>query len=234
MNLLLFTKKAKGFALIEVTIALCVMGVLASAALPLFKAAVSYSKTVQTRRALEYALRSLAVYALENDRLPWAAPDHRGLENEDEKLIVGVLPYKNLCVEQQVVQDGYKNDLWYVVNPKLTMWIPLTPLSRQYDPFLAIRVKTNNFRVIQEDGSEAIHFDPEADDFGAAALIYIPPKSRYALQDIVTTDGAGYDTMIVIKVPEKTSGVIVRWISRNNIRTMLGLSYKDRSSPFNN
>jgi type II secretory pathway pseudopilin PulG len=196
----------------EVVIALCVMGVLTATIVPLSQTIIAYSRAAQTRKSFDYVMRSLTVYVALNDRLPWPGPG--GLEDEESQQPVGHVPYKTLALEQQIAQDGHKNTLMYVVNPVLTGWIPNIHTYRTSNPFLEIEMDTaKNLRVILADGSDAIPLEESCTDFCAAVLISIPPKSEYSLNDVVQINGDN----IVVTTPPISSGVIVRWISRNNI-----------------
>ncbi|MDR2464629.1 MAG: type II secretion system GspH family protein [Holosporales bacterium] len=211
-------KKLKGFILIETAVALCVIGVLASIIIPSVKTLISASKILRTRHSLDFVLQSLSVHAKVYDRLPWPATDNSGLENECNH-VIGKIPYKALCIEEQVQKDGYQRDIIYIVNPILTTWIPKTPFDDKEIAFTKIQ-GPNNMHVVFEDGSPVLSCDAYAvaTDFCAVVLISIHPTSSYSLDDIVTLSGSD----IKITIPQKAPGVIVRWISRNNLFVLCG------------
>jgi type II secretory pathway pseudopilin PulG len=211
-------KKIKGFILIETIIAICVIGVLSSIIIPNVKMFVSSSKILRTNQSMDFVIKSLSVYAKTHNRLPLPEVGSSGLEN-DINQFVGTIPHKTLCIEEQMKRDGHHRNILYVVNPILTAWIPKTPFDETEIAFTKIQGQ-NNMHVI-DDGSPALFFDEEnatAADFCAIALISITPTSTYSIDDIVTYDGSN----IQISIPQRSSGVIVRWISRNNLFVLCG------------
>jgi type II secretory pathway pseudopilin PulG len=203
-------RKLSGFALMEVAIAVCVMGVVTSVVVPMVRSMFAYARAVQSRHSMEHVMRALAVYVKLYDRLPWAANDSNGVE--EESIAVGRVPFKTLSIEQECTKDGSKNDLVYIVNPKLTYWVPSSPLNKG-SAFLQF-APNDNLRVLLEDESEAIAFDQESMDFCAVVLVSLP--SKLSLGNVVQADG----DHIVVKIPYKSSGVSVRWISRGNLSVL--------------
>jgi type II secretory pathway pseudopilin PulG len=197
--------------LIEVAIAICVMGVLVSITVPTLRSIVAYSKATQTRQALARVIHTLAVYVKSYDRLPWATSDANGIEHEQQ--IIGGVPFKTLGIEEQVTKDGEKNALIYVVNPMVAPWRERTPFTPA-KPSIFMQIPVNdNMRVVLEDGTDAINQTEEPADFHALVLISISPKSNYTADEIVQIDGA----RITVHIPPTNSGVAVRWLSKNNI-----------------
>jgi hypothetical protein len=173
---------------------------------------LAYSRAVQTRRSLELVMRSLAVYVKLYDRLPWAASNNGGLEKEN--VAIGQVPFKTLCLEQDVAKDGNKNKLIYVVNPKLAHRREKSPL-RKGSRFMQL-ASNHDLQVVLEDGTEAINFDDASVDFCALVLISLPPKSQHLLDEIVQAS----EERIIIRIPNKNSGVNVKWISRGNLSVL--------------
>lgn len=201
-------KKLQGFILIEVVIALCIIGVLSSIMLPFVKTMLSYSKITQTHRSFENVLRSLTIYASTHNRLPWPSKSiDDGLEDENSEKIIGFVPYKTLCLEKQMVFDGNKRSLIYIVNPLLTDWRPQSELSD--NDFLSIQGESK-IKIFYEDGSEAIP-SQESSDFCALILISVP--SPHTCNSFIQYDK---DTLKVT-IPSQNSDIKVRWISRNNL-----------------
>jgi type II secretory pathway pseudopilin PulG len=187
------------------------MGVIASITVPTLQSVIAYSKATQTRQALARVIHTLAVFVKSYDRLPWATCDSSGLECD--KQIVGGVPFKTLCIEEQITNDGDKNALIYIVNPGLTHVVAQTSLiPAKPSIFMQFSVQ-NNMRVILEDGTDAIDYTEESADFCALTLISISQKSKCTVDEIVQIDGE----CIIVRIPNKNSGVTVRWISRNNI-----------------
>src|ERR1044072_2780180 len=72
--------KAAGFTLLEMAIALCVLGLLMSGAMAGTSRWYAAQKTAQTRERIDFAMNMLSVYAQAHNRLPCPADLNTGLE----------------------------------------------------------------------------------------------------------------------------------------------------------
>jgi type II secretory pathway pseudopilin PulG len=208
MNLV--KKRIKGFALLELAIALCVIGTLSAIIIPTIKTAVSYSRLTRTSKAIELAIRSLAIFIKVHDRLPYPAVDGTGLERKADQPVVGFIPYKTLGLDANSVRDGFGNLLHYAAEPDVCIAILKGSINPKHLDFLRATIHSH-IKILLEDNSEAIYFDKEAPDHCAAVLI--SAKNSQQLSSIVGRSGDG----IVIKTPPTSSGMKLHWLSRNNI-----------------
>lgn len=205
-------KKVQGFLLIEVAIALCVMGVLTAMIAPVVRTLTLSAQQTQTRRACETALCALAAHLESHGWLPYAAVEGEAPGLEVQGVCCGILPYKTLCLERASILDGHHRPLTYVVHPYLTGEIPFTPLHSAAQE-LAQTFKNiagaERLRVFDPDGSPAMAA-PHDKDFCAAVVMSLFPKDPQTR--IVQTGDR-----IEVFLPTVPGPSFARWISRNNL-----------------
>lgn len=213
-------KQLKGFLLLEAAIAILIVGCLSSIVFPMIKTLSYYQKSCKTQQAIERTFRCLASYALIYNRLPKPScdPSHDGEETASNTTI-GNIPYKTLCIEKNIAQDGNGNVLYYIVNPVLTYWIANNQLEEE-SFFRKIKDPSHHLQIIANKQLVTPKPDEDQNDFCAAALISIPPSSEISLASLVLKK----DSRTIIQIPPKETGVIIRWVSRNNLNALYGSS----------
>lgn len=75
------SRRARGFTLIEIAIALVVVAALAGGALAALRAQTAYTRSAQVREQLRTAREAILAFAVANGRLPCAASDAAGAES---------------------------------------------------------------------------------------------------------------------------------------------------------
>lgn len=113
----------KGLSLLEASLVLALMGVIASVALPYVTAHRSRERLAKTLARQEVILASLANYAITHYALPCPAPNlHQGRPRQkcqEASLAVGFLPYEALGLPKVYAQDGWGQAYIYAVTPVL-------------------------------------------------------------------------------------------------------------------
>ncbi len=104
----------KGFTLVELAIALVVLGLIIGLGLPLFGLLTKQNKLTETRTVVKEVKTALVGYTQMKGRLPWA--DTNGDGQEDTNQTSGNLPYATLGIRGK---DAWGNQLYYDVNEKL-------------------------------------------------------------------------------------------------------------------
>ena len=115
-----------GFSLLELSIALVILGLIVGLSLPLLTAQLSRAATVKTRSHQDYALNAIAAFVEKNKHFPCPAdpkasgPDY-GLSQVHYRgqKAKGILPFKTLEISETYASDGFKRLMTYVVEPEL-------------------------------------------------------------------------------------------------------------------
>jgi prepilin-type N-terminal cleavage/methylation domain-containing protein len=118
-------RRLPGFSLIEVALALIILGLVTSLTLPLITNLLTLEAQRKTDQHQQQITAALASYVLQHHRLPCPAESpssgisldhcHRSLRS-----CVGYVPYKTLGLPEAVAKDGRKKSFLYAVNPELT------------------------------------------------------------------------------------------------------------------
>ena len=106
--------------MIEVSIALVIMGIIATLSTSAFQQFGDSYKAKITREKQENLLKVLAQFALLNKRLPYAADPEvpaDQLGKEADLRIIGLIPYRTLGIPESMAKDDYGNYFTYAVQP---------------------------------------------------------------------------------------------------------------------
>jgi prepilin-type N-terminal cleavage/methylation domain-containing protein len=115
-----FRKKVGGFSLLEVSLVLAIMGIMAGLALPSLIQQKNIAKRRETLKRMEYVLSALGTYAAQHGNLPFPSqtpeegrPIPTTLHDDHEPM--GYLPYRVLGISQQMAEDAFGHPFHYVV-----------------------------------------------------------------------------------------------------------------------
>ena len=227
-------KTIPAFALLEIAIALSVLGVIAYMTMPLLGKIQQWQQVRITNAHQEKILESLSGYVLANRRLPCPALTSNGeaqaICTNDTK--TGFVPYKTLGIDEKTAKDGNYHWMTYTVQPNLAS----SRISCIYtDPSLAIDPKTvfcktsneGNFAIQSADNQPCIL----APDFIAVVLIAHGNSGGYALDngstqpvdssDVDKIRNATRSGIFTTKTQCRTPGAIfddtILYVSRNNL-----------------
>ncbi|MDR0625429.1 MAG: type II secretion system GspH family protein [Holosporales bacterium] len=159
-------RKVTGFVLLELAIALCVIGAIGSVFLPLIKVSALRKKQEKTNQSFENVFSALSAYFAKNHRLPFAGEN--GVEVRQK--FIGEVPYKDLFLEKQAASDGEGNVLLYIVDKKIVFATPRTELSEKDEEDEGF---SQDIKIIGEDGESQIPLGA-IHDFCAVVLISRP------------------------------------------------------------
>lgn len=105
-----FNKRVKGFALVEVSIALLILGIITSVTMTQMSAFIKLRREQVTRDNMEFVVKALGAYYLnKNGRLP--KPDTNTVTDG-----FGTVPHRALGVMEQYCKDGNGRLLLYKCN----------------------------------------------------------------------------------------------------------------------
>ncbi|MDR3285607.1 MAG: type II secretion system GspH family protein [Holosporales bacterium] len=200
--------KVKGFILLELAIVLCVIGCIGAMFFPSIKISIIHKKALVTQQNFDVVLRALAVYKANNNRLPFAGDDE-GLEIKGK--LIGKLPYKSLFLEKKVACNGDREILFYIVDKQIVFARQEIELEAKNNK--DEEVFSNFIYVFDETGDLLTVLDQKNVDFCAVVLISISKNSSLELESIISEEGDN----IIVKTPQKSLGVDIRWISNNNL-----------------
>jgi prepilin-type N-terminal cleavage/methylation domain-containing protein len=118
-----------GFSLIEISIALVILGIISSISitqLNMFNRAFAIQKTHSN---IDFVVKSIAAYCIANDlELPF--PSHMttniGIQNEGMKESFGLVPFKSLGIMEKFAKNGRGQWLLYKMNPYFGKLAPTT------------------------------------------------------------------------------------------------------------
>ncbi len=115
-------KKIKGFALIEVSIALLILGIISSISISQFATIKRMQAEMTTKSNIDFILKSLGAYYISRlGLLPYPANNGSQVTGQqvNGKLDFGIIPYKSLGIMEKYAKDGYGNWLLYKLNPDI-------------------------------------------------------------------------------------------------------------------
>jgi type II secretory pathway pseudopilin PulG len=115
-------KKEEGFALVEVAIALIVMGIMLGVGLPSFLHYLQWQKIRETKEKQEKIFYSVASFVLQNGFIPLPADpyekgDSFGLSRptaDTSSDLRGIIPFKTLGLPEDYARDGFNHYFTYI------------------------------------------------------------------------------------------------------------------------
>lgn len=227
-------KTIPAFALLEVAIALSVLGVITYMGMPMLGKLQQWQQVKVTNAHQEKIVESLAGYVLMNKRLPCPALSANGEAQticmNDTKS--GFVPYKTLGIDEKTAKDGNHHWMTYVVEPNLASarinWIQ-TEAELKVDP-KTVFCKTpggGNLDVQTADKQSCV----TAPDFVAVVLIAHGNSGGYALDngsiqpvngdDVDKVNNAARGGVFITKTQQRIAPSIfddtILYVSRNNL-----------------
>ncbi|MDR2667378.1 MAG: type II secretion system GspH family protein [Holosporales bacterium] len=110
----------QGFSLIEVSIALIVIGIIASTEMAQFNMFKKMYAVQKTQVNIEFVLRAIAAYCINSDgKLPFPSnqASNIGIQDESMKNAFGFIPFKSLGIMEKFAKNGRGQWLLYKMNP---------------------------------------------------------------------------------------------------------------------
>jgi type II secretory pathway pseudopilin PulG len=122
-------KGEQGFLLVELALALVILGIILGPSLIAFRHYQRFQQVQATKKNQETVFRSLAHYLSLHGCLPYPAdPEKRGVsqgmasfERWKTNRYVGTVPYRTLGIAESSAKDGYHQWMTYAVDPSLTL-----------------------------------------------------------------------------------------------------------------
>lgn len=174
-------KTTPAFALLEIAIALSILGIITCMGMPLINRLQTWQHTRTTKAHQEQILQALGAYVLANSRLPYAAENTKGVAQEGKS--VGFVPYQTLGVSEDIAKDGQYHWMTYAVEPKLASQdiVFLQDPGESFDPQMIFCKTTSSGTLIisQCDGKSYIN-DP---DFTAVVIVSHGNSGGYYLDN---------------------------------------------------
>lgn len=115
-------RREEGFALVEVAIALIIMGIVMGVGLPSFLHYLQWQKIRETKEKQEKIFYSVASFVLQNGFLPLSASPHEGGDSfgmsrpsiHNPSDLRGIVPFKTLGLPEDYARDGFNRYFTYI------------------------------------------------------------------------------------------------------------------------
>jgi len=122
-------KGEEGFLLVELALALIILGIVLGPSLVAFHTYQRFQQLQTTKKNQETVFRALAHYLSQHGCLPYPADpesrdENRGVSSFDRwrsYKYVGTVPYRTLGVSEHVAKDGYHQWMTYAIDPALAV-----------------------------------------------------------------------------------------------------------------
>lgn len=152
--------RCPGFALIEVSIALLILGIITSISMGQFAVLKRLRAEQITQRNIEYIVHSLGTYYLnKHGELPFPVQSNGSG--------FGYIPYKNMGIMERYTKDGYGNSLLYKLNNTLL-----------YNSKINSRVLNNNALVNNNAVDKSLGTEYESDIKNDAVVFIIKTQDE--------------------------------------------------------
>jgi prepilin-type N-terminal cleavage/methylation domain-containing protein len=209
--------KVSGFSLIEMAIVLVIVGLVGGIALPSLKIMIDRQNALTTTERQEKILYALAGYALQHGALPNAASaDHlSGIEDKENQLCRGIVPYATLGLQESFAKDGYHHWFTYVVEKEYTKSPPGSAQDqheRSFCRFVLPTDKLANDQLMNPLSALKITLDRGQTVAIAVAVISHGPEGRGAYPQLLNPPPQGEDEE---KNTNSTTTLVDRFISQN-------------------
>lgn len=220
--------RTKGFSLLELSIVLLIVALLAGGLLPSLSGQRSNSERQEARQQLDSARDTLLAFAIVHGRLPCPAPaalgrSEAGAGNEDCSLTHGVLPWVNLGLPET---DPWGQRITYFAAAGFTR-APGTDELAGFD--LATGVAPNNsgladIRNLALNGNNKIAIDIAAvlvSHGRNAAGAYLPSGKKLTGAAAEEAENADADLSFVADTPSPAFDDVLTWISPSLLKSRL-------------
>lgn len=177
-------KNLEGFALLEVALALAVLGIVCYVSMPLITHVQKWHSARTTNAHQVEIMEALSAYILANNRLPCPAPSTNGKAADictNQK--AGFVPYKTHGISKRVAIDGNHHWMTYVAEPSLTAktirWIQPQEIKTNDQHIFCKAKKTSDFELLDETNTPCVN----APDYIAVVLISHGKSGGYAMEN---------------------------------------------------
>ena len=192
-----------GFSLLELSLVLAVMGVVAASGLTLMTSRLTQAKEQVTNVHQDLLFKSLASYALAHMHLPCPSATLSGVARESCQTpshATGYIPFQTLGIPSKIAKDGWGKLMHYGVHTDMThthgergRMAQLEILCTQTDPRVAITSPQGEVQNLEHDPIAVVIFS-QGSGFGqpsssseainrAPSLSFVDTPLRVAPQD---------------------------------------------------
>jgi type II secretory pathway pseudopilin PulG len=215
------------FSLLEMSLVLCIMGIVVSFAVPSYLTMQKAARQKATEAKIEALCYALAGYALSEDHLPPAATvNGAAVANK----LVGVVPYKTLGLQMSDAKDGYGHWLTYAVSEAATTIKTkqrLRDMSTEQPPRSFCKAPVSRAKTLTiKDLNGAVLAGASDTDYVAFVVVSHGPSGagafnvngqRLPAQAPLKALNAD-DTLTFVEAPlSPTHDDRIRWVTRNNL-----------------
>ena len=227
-------KTIRAFALLEVAIALSILGLIAYMGMPLINRLQSWQHTHATTDHQEQIMQALSAYVLANSRLPCAAENASGQAKDG--INIGFVPYQTLGIPENIAKDGQHHWMTYAVEPNLTssavVFLQDPGLSLDSQTIFCKATSSETLTIRQADEKSCIM----SPDFAAVVIVSHGNSGGYYLDNGEISPSNSSDmhkksnlgrngNFVTKKIRRSTTDIfddIVTFASRNNLMAIWG------------
>lgn len=189
----------KAFALLEVAIALFVLGIINYIGFAAFNKIKNWQQTKTTKANQEQVMQAIAGYVLMHNKLPCPAINTSGKAQAvctTQETAVGYIPYKTLSISEELAKDGAHHWMSYAINTSLaSAWLlqlDVDPSDNITNPTRTFCGATSNNTLVIQD---AVHDNcVTLPDFAAVVIISHGKSGGYYLENRATQPCTSHDT----------------------------------------
>ncbi len=143
--------KCKGFALLETSLAVAIMGTMVCLFMPsMLNLNFSYKRQI-TNKHMEQIFTALGNYIVLHRKLPCPVQNIEDESSTPCHTNKGFIPYKTIGIEKATTLNGFKKPIIYVINSGLSQNIEST-FSQQH----SVHTASHNIHVLNENNNPVI------------------------------------------------------------------------------
>jgi hypothetical protein len=189
----------KAFALLEIAIALCVLGIINYVGFAAFAKIKAWQQTKTTKSHQEQVMQAVAGYVLMHHKLPCPAASNNGKAQAictTAETAIGYIPYKTLSIPEELAKDGAHHWMSYAINTSLaSAWllqIDVSPDDKTTNPNRTFCGTSSNNSLELKDAALDNCVTPP--DFPAVVIISHGKSGGYYLDNGTTQSCTSSDS----------------------------------------
>lgn len=231
-------KRLPAFALLEVALALLILGALGTLGLQTYTHLITTQKIKKTEEKLESLLKVIGSYVRLNGRLPCPSNPNTQSTGYGKAYpscrsgtdFVGAVPFKTLGVGADFALDGYGHQISYAINSDLALSeTEISVAANKIEPFCQVESSTQALTILGPGGMPLM--ETGTSQFGAIVVISHGKSGSGAYNKEGTiTPAAGTEksenaarTRRFYDMPRsKDFDDHVKWASRDNLMALWG------------
>ncbi len=231
-------KRLPAFALLEVALALLILGALGTLGLQTYTHMINTQKIKKTEEKLESLFKVIGSYVRLNGRLPCPSTPNTQSAGYGKAYpscrsgtdFVGAVPFKTLGVGADFALDGYGHQITYAINADLVLSeTEISVATNKIEPFCQVESSSHALIILGPGGTPLI--ETGADQFGAVVVIshgksgdgcYNKDGSINPATGTEKSENAARTRRFYDRSRSKDFDDHIKWASRDNLMALWG------------